>query len=178
VIPSTFLLSLSSETFLYKITFARNQSFLSSSQSTLHSFYSPLLQGLRPSDYTFASLFDLQKKQIIMSSIKSVALLALATGFASVVNAAETGKTTRYWDCCKGSCSWPGKAAVSAPITTCDKNDNPLTDANTPSACDGGSAYMCSDQSPWAVSDTLAYGFAAANIAGGSEDSWCCSCYK
>ncbi|KAI4752270.1 hypothetical protein E4T52_15447 [Aureobasidium sp. EXF-3400] len=113
-----------------------------------------------------------------MSSIKSVALLALATGFASVVNAAQTGKTTRYWDCCKGSCAWPGKADVSAPITTCDKNDNPLTDANTASACDGGSAYMCSDQSPWAVSDNLAYGFAAANIAGGSEESWCCSCYK
>ena len=113
-----------------------------------------------------------------MSSIKSLALLALATGFASVANAAETGKTTRYWDCCKGSCSWPGKAAVSAPVTTCDKSDNPLTDANTASACDGGSAYMCSDQSPWAVSDTLAYGFAATNIAGGSEESWCCSCYK
>ncbi|KAI4734370.1 hypothetical protein E4T50_15102 [Aureobasidium sp. EXF-12298] len=113
-----------------------------------------------------------------MSSIKSVALLALATGFASVVKAAQTGKTTRYWDCCKGSCAWPGKADVSAPITTCDKNDNPLTDANTASACDGGSAYMCSDQSPWAVSDNLAYGFAAANIAGGSEESWCCSCYK
>ncbi|KAI5264538.1 hypothetical protein E4T47_08751 [Aureobasidium subglaciale] len=113
-----------------------------------------------------------------MSSIKNLALLALATGFASVVNAAETGKTTRYWDCCKGSCSWPGKADVSAPVTTCDKSDNPLTDANTASACDGGSAYMCSDQSPWAVSDDLAYGFAAVNIAGGSEDSWCCSCYK
>ncbi|THX80629.1 hypothetical protein D6D04_04472 [Aureobasidium pullulans] len=113
-----------------------------------------------------------------MSSIKSLALLALATGFASVASAAETGKTTRYWDCCKGSCSWPGKADVSAPVTTCDKNDSPLTDANTASACDGGSAYMCSDQSPWAVSDDLAYGFAAVNIAGGSEDSWCCSCYK
>ena len=113
-----------------------------------------------------------------MSSIKSLALLALATGFASVATA-ETGKTTRYWDCCKGSCSWPGKAAVSAPVTTCDKSDNPLTDANTASACGGGgSAYMCSDQSPWAVSDTLAYGFAATNIAGGSEESWCCACYK
>jgi hypothetical protein len=140
-------------------------------------FQTLFYKNLRPSDYTFASL-SILKNTTIMSSIKSLALLALATGFASVANAAETGKTTRYWDCCKGSCSWPGKAAVSAPITTCDKNDNPLTDANTPSACDGGSAYMCSDQSPWAVSDTLAYGFAAANIAGGSEDSWCCSCYK
>ena len=115
-----------------------------------------------------------------MSSIKSIALFALATGFASLVSAGAsgTGKTTRYWDCCKGSCSWTGKADVSAPVTTCDKSDNPLSDASTESACNGGSAYMCSDQSPWAVNDTMAYGFAAVNIAGGSESSWCCSCYK
>ena len=37
---------------------------------------------------------------------------------------------------------------------------------------------MCSSQSPWAVSDSLAYGFAAVNIAGGSESSWCCTCYE
>jgi hypothetical protein len=168
--------SLSSKTLLYNIiTFRKKISRSSPSrQSTSHSFQNSLPQGLRPFDCTFTPLSTFRN---IMSSIKSLALLALATGFASVANAA-TGKTTRYWDCCKGSCSWPGKAAVSAPITTCDKNDNPLTDANTPSACDGGSAYMCSDQSPWAVSDDLAYGFAATNIAGGSEDSWCCSCYK
>jgi hypothetical protein len=37
---------------------------------------------------------------------------------------------------------------------------------------------MCTDQSPWAVSDTLAYGFAATHIAGGTEASWCCACYE
>lgn len=37
---------------------------------------------------------------------------------------------------------------------------------------------MCSNESPWAVSDDLAYGYAAVNIAGGSEDSWCCACYE
>ena len=75
-----------------------------------------------------------------MSGIKSLALLALATGFASISAAQDvsgSGKTTRYWDCCKGSCAWPGKADVSAPITTCDAKDSPLTDANTASACDG-----------------------------------------
>lgn len=36
---------------------------------------------------------------------------------------------------------------------------------------------MCADQSPWAVNSTLAYGFAAVNIAGGSESSWCSACY-
>lgn len=37
---------------------------------------------------------------------------------------------------------------------------------------------MCGNQSPWAVSDTLAYGFAATSIAGGTEASWCCACYE
>ena len=33
---------------------------------------------------------------------------------------------------------------------------------------------MCSDQSPWAVSDDLAYGFAAVNSASPN----CCACYQ
>lgn len=37
---------------------------------------------------------------------------------------------------------------------------------------------MSSKESPWAVTDDLAYGYAAVNIAGGSEDSWCCACYE
>ena len=114
------------------------------------------------------------------SSLRSLALLALATGFATIASAqvSGTGSTTRYWDCCKGSCAWSGKADVSAPVTTCNIDDSPLTDPNAASGCDGGSAYMCSDQSPWAVSDTLAYGFAAVSIPGGSESSWCCACYE
>ncbi|KAK3067405.1 hypothetical protein LTR53_015747, partial [Teratosphaeriaceae sp. CCFEE 6253] len=116
-----------------------------------------------------------------MSTIRSLALLALSAGYATISAAQDvsgTGSTTRYWDCCKGSCAWPGKADVSNPITTCDMNDSPITDANAASGCDGGSAYMCSDQSPWAVSDSLAYGFAAVHIPGGSESSWCCACYE
>ena len=37
---------------------------------------------------------------------------------------------------------------------------------------------MCSNQTPYAVSDTLAYGYAAASIVGQSESKWCCSCYE
>jgi hypothetical protein len=37
---------------------------------------------------------------------------------------------------------------------------------------------MCSDQSPWAVSDSLAYGFAAVSIPNESESDWCCACYE
>ncbi|KAL2122790.1 hypothetical protein VTJ04DRAFT_3245 [Mycothermus thermophilus] len=89
-----------------------------------------------------------------------------------------SGRTTRYWDCCKPSCAWPGKGP--APVRTCDRWDNPLFDGgNTRSGCDaGGGAYMCSDQSPWAVSDDLAYGWAAVNIAGSNEMQWCCACYE
>jgi len=117
-----------------------------------------------------------------MSSFRSLALFALSAGFASVSKAADvsgSGTTTRYWDCCKGSCSWTGKADVSNPVTTCDKSDNPLTDYSAASGCNsGGTAYMCSDQSPWAANSTYAYGFAAVSIPGGSESTWCCACYE
>ncbi|KAK0787782.1 hypothetical protein LTR75_012780 [Friedmanniomyces endolithicus] len=117
-----------------------------------------------------------------MFSTATLALLALSSGFATLTAAQSVsgqGQTTRYWDCCKGSCAWTGKADVSAPITTCDIHDKPLTDANAASGCNsGGTAYMCSDQSPWAVNDTMAYGFAAVSIPGGTESSWCCACYE
>lgn len=37
---------------------------------------------------------------------------------------------------------------------------------------------MCNDNQPWAVTDDLAYGFAAASIAGSDEAGWCCGCYE
>ncbi|ORY57429.1 RlpA-like double-psi beta-barrel-protein domain-containing protein-containing protein [Pseudomassariella vexata] len=106
-------------------------------------------------------------------SIVTVASLSLKARAAS-----GTGQTTRYWDCCKPSCAWSGKASVSAPVTTCDKNDSPLTNPNAVSGCDGGTAFTCTNNSPWAVNDQLAYGFAATAIAGGTEEGWCCACYK
>ncbi|ORX52607.1 hypothetical protein BCR36DRAFT_582546 [Piromyces finnis] len=90
----------------------------------------------------------------------------------------KNGKTTRYWDCCKPSCSWNGKANVSHPVNTCSKSGSILSDINVRSGCDGGDAFMCTDQQPWAINSRLAYGFAAANISGSSESSWCCACYK
>jgi hypothetical protein len=95
-----------------------------------------------------------------------------------VIGSRRNGKTTRYWDCCKPSCSWSGKANVSQPVRTCNKRGSILTDVNARSGCDGGEAYTCTDQTPWAINDNLSYGFAAANISGGSEASWCCACYR
>ncbi|KAM0201958.1 hypothetical protein ACHAPQ_007319 [Fusarium lateritium] len=109
--------------------------------------------------------------------MRSYALLALA-GPLAVSAASGNGHSTRYWDCCKPSCSWGGKASVNAPALTCDKQDNPISNLNAVNGCEGGgSAYACTNYSPWAVNDNLAYGFAATKLAGGSEGSWCCACY-
>lgn len=110
-------------------------------------------------------------------------LLALLPYFlqANAAQASGSGTTTRYWDCCKPSCAWPGKinlAAGSSPVQTCDIKNNPLTDPNASSGCSGGTAYQCSSESPWVVNDDLAYGYAAVNIQGGTEASWCCACYE
>lgn len=53
-------------------------------------------------------------------------LLALSTGLATLSSAQDvsgSGSTTPYWDCCKGSCSWPDKAEVSSPVQNCNIND-------------------------------------------------------
>jgi hypothetical protein len=114
--------------------------------------------------------------------LSSKTLLALLPYFLQAnAGASGTGTTTRYWDCCKPSCAWPGKvnlAAGATPVKTCDIKDKPLTDPNASSGCSGGTAYQCSNESPWAINDDLAYGYAAVNIAGGTEASWCCACYE
>lgn len=109
------------------------------------------------------------------STILQTGLVA-ALPFA-VQAASGSGQSTRYWDCCKPSCSWSGKASVNRPVLACDANNNPLSDASVKSGCDGGSAYTCANNSPWAVNDQLSYGFAATKLSGGTESSWCCACY-
>jgi hypothetical protein len=67
---------------------------------------------------------------------------------------------------------------ASGPVRVCDIHDVPLTNATATSGCGGGNAFQCSSESPWAVTSDLAYGYAAVNIAGGRESSWCCACYE
>ena len=87
-----------------------------------------------------------------------------------------TGHTTRYWDCCKPSCSWSGKANVNSPVKACLADGVTAADVNAQSGCNGGNSYMCSNQQPFAVNSTLAYGFAAASMIGAGESDLCCSC--
>jgi len=64
-------------------------------------------------------------------------------------------------------------------VTACDKNDKPLSDTTAGTGCNGGSAYQCSDQQPWAVNDTFSYGFAGIFLTETRvEDTWCCACYQ
>ncbi|KAK9470867.1 endo-glucanase RCE3 [Dipodascopsis tothii] len=115
------------------------------------------------------------------STASSAAATSSAPASAVAVTALgdwDDGETTRYWDCCKPSCSWEGKAGVTQPVFTCDANNTIETDFSLVSGCDGGSAYTCASNAPWAVTDSLAYGFAAVSIAGGTEASWCCACYE
>ncbi|KAI1413189.1 cellulase-like protein [Hypoxylon sp. FL1857] len=106
--------------------------------------------------------------------------LSLGAHLAAAQGASGNGQTTRYWDCCKPSCGWTAKTNSGKLIGTCSKSDQPLNDNGaTKSACDnGGSAYMCSNQSPWAVNETHSYGWAAVRISGQTETTWCCACYE
>ncbi|UJR23216.1 hypothetical protein I4U23_026235 [Adineta vaga] len=89
----------------------------------------------------------------------------------------QAGVTTRYWDCCKASCAWPGKASVSSPVQSCKKNGVDSIDANAVSVCDGGESSMCNNQQPWSVNSTFSFGYAAAHISNQGESDWCCACY-
>lgn len=88
------------------------------------------------------------------------------------------GKTTRYWDCCKPSCSWPGKANFTAPVRNCKVDGLTSTSNNDQSGCNGGPAYICTNQQPFSVNSNLAYGFAAGKLKNQVESDWCCGCYE
>lgn len=97
---------------------------------------------------------------------------------ADDVTASGEAVTSRYWDCCKPSCAWSEKAAVNTPVLSCNAEDKPVG-INEGTGCNGGNAYACSEQQPWAINDTFSYGFAGAYIAPGpTEDHWCCGCYQ
>jgi hypothetical protein len=89
----------------------------------------------------------------------------------SKTNPAITGSNgwaSRYWDCCKPSCSW----TTAVPSCQVDGTTR-ISNRDTQSGCSGGTAYECYDFSPWYDSSTnMSYGFAAFN--GGS----CGTCYQ
>jgi hypothetical protein len=71
----------------------------------------------------------------------------------------SNGWASRYWDCCKPSCSW------TTNVQSCQKDGTTrISDKNAKSGCEGGSAFECYDFSPWYDAGTnTSYGFAAHN---------------
>ncbi|USP80671.1 glycoside hydrolase family 45 protein [Curvularia clavata] len=110
-------------------------------------------------------------------------LQLLATlSYGMDLNYSGEALTTRYWDCCKPSCGWKGKADFSNPVQSCSADNQPIDDA-AGTGCNGGGAFQCADQQPWAINDTMSYGFAGVYLLpnlthGGIEDAWCCACYQ
>ena len=88
-------------------------------------------------------------------------------------------RTTRYWDCNKPSCGWPGKGPVTSPATSCNKAGLPSPEINqdSTSVLNGGPAHTCNMYAPWALHDKMSYGFAAFE-SGFGEHRTCCSCFK
>jgi hypothetical protein len=110
-----------------------------------------------------------------MANVRQLAIAALLTTTATIASAASgSGTTTRYWDCCKPSCAWDKPDELISSVKSCSLDDTPLSGNNDQSGCAGGSAYMCSDQTPWQVDENTAYGFAAVSAASPA----CCQCYK
>ncbi|KAI4657609.1 hypothetical protein J4E90_007171 [Alternaria incomplexa] len=117
--------------------------------------------------------------------LRNIALaVELFAVFARCAHLNYTGEavTSRFWDCCKPSCGWNGKADFSSPVESCTADDKPTDDA-AGTGCNGGSAFQCSSQQPWAINDTVSYGYAGAFILpelthGGIEGAWCCACYQ
>lgn len=90
------------------------------------------------------------------------------------VNGGKSGSgwATRYWDCCKPHCAWPGKGGTKAHA--CDASGNKINDDGASSMCDGGNSGTCLSQIPMVVNDTLAYAYAAVPTADGAS---CGKCY-
>ena len=87
-----------------------------------------------------------------------------------VIGQEKEGYATRYWDSCKPHCAWEGKGGPVA--RTCHK-DGSRAGTDEASACDGGPAGTCTDQTPQIINDTIAYAFAAT--PGNGND--CGKCY-
>ena len=79
-----------------------------------------------------------------------------------------SGFASRYWDCCKPSCSWSSNAGYGNEARHCDANMNILTDNNAASKCDGGPSTTCLSQIPFTINgcDNIGFAFGAVPGAG------------
>jgi hypothetical protein len=80
------------------------------------------------------------------------------------ISGGTNGWASRYWDCCKPSCGWRANAGGRNPAVSCNQSNMSLGPTDEANACfNNGNAFMCWNQAPWALDDTLAYGYVAFN---------------
>ena len=90
------------------------------------------------------------------------------------------GHFTRYWDCCKPSCSWNGKSNHGR-VLSCGKNGVAEADPGEKSICQGGDATTCFNNAPFISEDddSLSYGFVAAHVSPEfGENKSCGACFE
>lgn len=88
-----------------------------------------------------------------------------------------SGWATRYWDCCKPSCSW-NENAWGNPAKQCDaKGKNQNNDYGAQSVCSGGNAATCTSQIPFTIDGCkeMAFAFAAVPASNGGQ---CGKCFQ
>ncbi len=88
-----------------------------------------------------------------------------------------SGFASRYWDCCKPSCSWTDNAGYGKECRQCDARGNVISDKNAQSMCNGGPATTCLSQIPFTESGCSNMGFAFAAVPGGGP-SICGRCFE
>ncbi len=111
-----------------------------------------------------------QEEEVIQPEGSCPALKKINSGFQG------RGHATRYWDCCKPSCSWSENAGHGNECRECDANQNIIYNHSTKSVCDGGSSSTCLSQIPFTIKGCDNMGFAFAAVPGGSP-GFCGRCF-
>ncbi len=89
-----------------------------------------------------------------------------------------SGWATRYWDCCKPSCSWNENSGGKNSRQCTNKGRTNDTNWGNGSVCDGGgSAMTCISQIPFTVSGCNDMGFAFAAVPA-SNGGQCGKCFQ
>lgn len=140
-----------------------------------------------PVDFTRSQTTTRTVTTMTETSTSTTMTLNMQTTTDTTVTTTQSGMwytgtwTTGYWDCCKPSCSWPGKGKVNQPVRTCDATGATLSDSSAGSVCDGGPAASCIDNQPFKLKNTLSMGFSAVAVSGShglTGDDNCGQCFE
>ncbi|WP_295682555.1 glycosyl hydrolase family 5 [uncultured Fibrobacter sp.] len=88
-----------------------------------------------------------------------------------------SGWATRYWDCCKPSCSWNKNSGGKNSKQCTNKGRSENTNWDDGSICSGGSQMTCISQIPFTVSGCNDMGFAFAAVPA-SNGGQCGKCFQ